>query len=173
LSLVARRLGPEDALAYRDIRLEGLKREPAAFGSTHEREAPKTPSQWAEQLGHNFTFGVFEGADLVGVATFIPEELEKTAHRAHLVAVYLKPAARGKGASRVLFETLIAEARKHVVQLHLAVTTDNEPARRLYQRFGFEIYGTDPRGLNVDGRFYDDYLMVLRLDEGSQESDER
>jgi RimJ/RimL family protein N-acetyltransferase len=173
LSFTARRLGPEDALAYRDIRLEGLLTEPAAFGSTHEREAPMTSRQWSEQLGRNFTFGVFDGADLLGVATFLPEELEKIAHRAHLVAVYVKPAARGKGASRVLFETLIAEARKHVVQLHLAVTTDNEPARRLYERFGFTVYGTDPRGLKVNGRFYDDYLMVLRLDEGGKESDER
>jgi RimJ/RimL family protein N-acetyltransferase len=173
LSFSARRLGPEDALAYRDIRLEGLVTEPAAFGSTHDREAPRTPAQWADQLGRNFTFGVFDGSELVGVATFLPEELEKTAHRAHLVAVYVKPAARGKGASRALFETLIAEARNRVVQLHLAVTTDNEPARRLYERFGFEIYGTDPRGLKVNGRFYDDYLMVLRLDEGSKESDEQ
>jgi RimJ/RimL family protein N-acetyltransferase len=171
LSFLARRLGPEDWLAYRDIRLEGLENEPAAFGSTLARETPKTQAQWAEQLGRNFTFGVFEGPDLVGVATFIPEELEKTAHRAHLLAVYLRPAARGRGASRALFEALIAEARKRVAQLHLAVTTDNAPARRLYERFGFEIYGTDPRGLRVDGRYYDDYLMVLRLDEGSQESD--
>lgn len=171
MSLSARRLGTADALAYRDIRLEGLKNEPAAFGSTYDREVPRSPAQWEEQLGRNFTFGVFEDADLVGVATFIPEQLEKTAHRAHLVAVYVRPAARGKGASRVLFEALIAEARNHVVQLHLAVTSHNEPARRLYERFGFWVYGTDPRGLKVDGRFYDDYLMVLRLDEGSQESD--
>jgi hypothetical protein len=29
------------------------------------------------------------------------------------------------------------------------------------------------RGLKVDGRHYDDYLMVLRLDEGGKESDEK
>ena len=173
MNFLARRLGPEDAPAYRDIRLEGLRNEPAAFGSSHDREAPRTQAQWAEQLGRSFTFGVFDGADLVGVASFRPEELEKTAHRAHLVAVYVKPPARGKGASRVLLETLIAAARNHVVQLHLAVTAGNEPARRLYERFGFEVYGTDPRGLRIDGRFYDDYLMVLRLDQGSEESNEQ
>jgi RimJ/RimL family protein N-acetyltransferase len=85
----------------------------------------------------------------------------------------VKPEARGKGASRVLFETLIESARQEVVQLHLVVTTHNERARRFYEHFGFEIYGTDPRGLKVDGRYYDDYLMVLRLDEGGKESDNR
>ena len=40
-------------------------------------------------------------------------------------------------------------------------------ASRLYERHGFVTYGEDPRGLKVDGVFYDDYLMVLRLDEGS------
>ncbi|WP_156342906.1 GNAT family N-acetyltransferase [Devosia sp. A16] len=47
------------------------------------------------------------------------------------------------------------------------MTKDNDRARRLYERHGFVIYGEDPRGLKVDGVFYDDYLMVLRLDEGS------
>jgi RimJ/RimL family protein N-acetyltransferase len=66
-----------------------------------------------------------------------------------------------------LIAAVIAEARNHVLQLHLAVTQDNDRARRLYERHGFVTYGEDPRGLQVDGVFYDDYLMVLRLDEGS------
>lgn len=38
--------------------------------------------------------------------------------------------------------------------------------RRLCERHGFVTYGEDPHGLRVDGFFYDDYLMVPRLDEG-------
>ena len=173
MNWTTRRLGADDALSYRDIRLEGLKTEPTSFGSDYAREAGRTEAEWASQLDTNFTFGVFEGSDLVGIATFVPERMEKVKHRAHVVAVYVKQRARGQGASRALFERLIEGARREVVQLHLVVTMHNERARRFYEHFGFTIYGTDPRGLHVEGRYYDDYLMVLRLDEGGTESDER
>ena len=168
MTWTTRRLKAEDALSYRGIRLEGLKTEPASFGSDFAREAGRTEVEWANQLEANFTFGVFDRDDLVGIATFVPETMEKVKHRAHVVGVYVKERARGKGASRALFESLIEGARREVVQLHLVVTTHNERARGFYEHFGFEIYGTDPRGLKVDGRFYDDYLMVLRLDEGGK-----
>jgi ribosomal protein S18 acetylase RimI-like enzyme len=173
VSWTTRRLSADDALIYRDIRLTALQTEPTSFGSDYAREVGKSGPEWASQLERNFSFGVFDGADLVGIATFIPEGMEKVRHRAHLVAVYVKPDARGKGASRALFDRLIESARREVLQLHLVVTTHNERARRFYENFGFQIYGTDPRGLKVDGRYYDDYLMVLRLDEGGKESDEK
>ena len=96
---------------------------------------------------------------------------QNTAHRGHLVGVYLTPSARGRGGSDQLIAAVIAEARNHVLQLHLAVTQSNLAARRLYERHGFAIYGEDPRRLTVDGVFFDDYLMVLRLDRGQPESD--
>ena len=77
------------------------------------------------------------------------------------------PAHAAAAAADLLIAAVIAEARQHVLQLHLAVTQDNDRARRLYERHGFVTYGEDPRGLKVDGVFYDDYLMVLHLDEGS------
>ncbi|MGN6461841.1 MAG: GNAT family N-acetyltransferase, partial [Pseudolabrys sp.] len=92
----------------------------------------------------------------------------KRQHRADIFGVYVKPKARGRGASQRLFATLIEAAREMVVQLHLTVTTRNERALTFYRRLGFEIYGTEPRSLLVDGCYYDEYLMVLRLDEGQR-----
>ena len=115
-----------------------------------------------------FAFGLFEAGVLVGVAGFYREGMRNTKHRGHLIGVYLTPSARGRGGSDLLIAAVIAEARNHVLQLHLAVTQSNLAARRLYERHGFAIYGEDPRGLLIDGVYYDDYLMVLRLDEGSR-----
>jgi RimJ/RimL family protein N-acetyltransferase len=171
VSLIARRLMPADAEAYKAIRMEGLVNEPAAFGSSLAEEAEQPDGYWTDRLGKNFMFGLFEDEALLGVAGFYLEGMEKVRHRAHLIGVYLRPAARGKGAGQLLLQAVIEKARQKANQLHLAVTTDNKPARRLYERMGFVVYGTDPRGLRVGDRFYDDYLMVLRLDEGSTESD--
>jgi RimJ/RimL family protein N-acetyltransferase len=168
VSYAARRLTLADADAYKAIRIEGLSNDPASFGSSLAEEGSNPPAFWTDRLNNSFMFGLFDGDRLVGTAGFYLEGMEKIRHRAHLVGVYLCPAVRGRGAAKILLEPLIGEARRQALQLHLAVTTDNEPARRLYERMGFVIYGTDLRGLRVDGRFYDDYLMVLRLDEGSR-----
>ena len=49
-------------------------------------------------------------------------------------------------------------------QLHAALVTTNHPARRLYRSLGFSTYGLEPRGLACAGQYFDQELMVLRLD---------
>lgn len=168
MNRIVRRLTAADAAAYRDIRLEALLAEPSNFGSDHAHELAFTEAEWARRAAVPGTYGVFDADRLIGIATLRGEELAKTRHRAHVNGVYVIPATRGTGASTALFEAMIAEARGLFLQLHLVVSVHNERARRFYERFGFVVYGTDPRGLNVDGRYTDDYLMVLRLDEGSR-----
>ncbi|HEV2513899.1 MAG TPA: GNAT family N-acetyltransferase [Devosia sp.] len=167
MSWTTRRLTAADADAYRRLRIEGLQNSPASFGSSLAEEVDKPAAAWVERLDKGFVFGLFDADTLVGTAGFYREAMKKSAHRGHLVGVYLSPGSRGRGGADLLIAAVIAEARNHVLQLHLAVTQDNPRARRLYERQGFVIYGEDPRGLKVDGVFYDDYLMVLRLDEGS------
>jgi ribosomal protein S18 acetylase RimI-like enzyme len=104
----------------------------------------------------------------MGTAALARQAGEKQQHRAAIYGVYVKPEVRGRGASRMLLEAVIAEARKTVLQVQLSVTTHNEPAIRLYRKLGFQTYGTEPRSLLVEGRYYDEHLMVLRLDEGSR-----
>jgi ribosomal protein S18 acetylase RimI-like enzyme len=172
--VLVRRLTAEDAAAYRTIRLEGLLNAPESFGSSYEEEVDSPLSRTADYLGgsSNFCFGAFDDDGRIrGTANFYVGGALKTRHRGHVVAVYVDPKARGTGVGKALFETLIAAARHEVKQLHLVVTQENEAALRLYQRMGFVIYGEDPRGIKVGDRYYDDYLMVLRLDEGSAESE--
>ena len=164
MTFEVRRLTASDAEAYGALRLEGLTLAPASFGSSLAEESDRQASDWAERLDNGYAFGLFEAGVLVGMAGFYRETMRNTQHRGHLVGVYLTPKARGRGGSDLLLAAVIAEARKHVLQLHLAVTQTNDSARRLYERHGFAIYGRDPRGLRVDGVFHDDYLMMLRLD---------
>ena len=167
MTFEVRRLAASDADAYRALRMEGLELSPASFGSSLAEEIDQPVAAWAERLDKGFAFGLFEAGVLMGVAGFYGETMRNLAHRGHLFGVYLTPGARGRGGADLLIAAVIDEARKHLRQLHLAVTQSNHAARRLYERHGFAIYGKDPRGLLVDGVFHDDYLMVLRLDEGS------
>jgi len=56
----------------------------------------------------------------------------------------------------------VAEGK--ALQVHCNVVTSNDRARRLYERHGFSVYGTEPRALKVGDRFYDEHLMICRLD---------
>lgn len=84
-------------------------------------------------------------------------------HRGTLWGVYVAPQVRGAGLGRRVVEQVLAHARTRVMQVHLSVTVGNAAALALYQGLGFELYGTEPRALKVDGRFLDEYLMLLRF----------
>jgi ribosomal protein S18 acetylase RimI-like enzyme len=158
-----RRLVPADATLYRDIRLEGLRRSPEAFGSTFEAEDARPLAFFSERLGGSAAFGAFHGSELVGIAGLLIREGQKEAHKGLLVGRYVRPSARNAGVGRRLVETIIEFARQRVELIRLSVVRDNEQARRLYERLGFLEYGLELRALKQDGRYYDEVLMAKDL----------
>jgi ribosomal protein S18 acetylase RimI-like enzyme len=159
-----RRLSPEDAAAYRELRLEGLQNAPTAFGSSYEVESKQTVADFEGWMTRSYIAGAWLDGALAGAASFYRLDGTKTLHRGNIWGVYVRPGARGHGIARALITHVLAFARTQVKQVHLSVVTENESARRLYEALGFTIYGTEPRSLFVDGRYLDEYMMVLRFD---------
>ena len=159
-----RRLGPEDAAAFQRLRLEALARDPCAFAASHDEEAEQDLADVAARLERQPVFGGFASGALLGVAGFAVPPQAKKRHKGLLWGVYVREAARGRGLGRALVLAVIGHARTHVVQLHAAVVTTNDAARRLYRSLGFTTYGLKPRGLACAGRYVDQELMVLPLD---------
>ncbi|HXM19765.1 MAG TPA: GNAT family N-acetyltransferase [Terriglobales bacterium] len=158
-----RRLVPADAALYRDIRLEGLRCDPEAFGSTFEAENARPLAFFSDRIAGSATFGAFHGSELVGIAGLVIREGQKEAHKGLLVGMYVRPSARKAGVGRRLVETIVEIARHRVELIQLAVVSDNEPARRLYVRLGFVEYGIEKKALKQDGRYYDEVLMARDL----------
>lgn len=69
---------------------------------------------------------------------------------------------QGKGVGTALMQAVIDLADKwlNLSRLELEVYTDNEPAVKLYQKFGFTIEGTAIQHAFRDGQFIDSYLMA-------------
>ena len=156
-----RRLLPEDAARYREIRLEGLRVSPEAFGNTFEVENARPIELFADRLRDSETMGAFEGAEILGVAGLRANQGPKESHKGTLVGMYVRPQARNRGVGRRLVEAVIEVARTRGVELlQLAVVSDNEPARRLYARLGFVEYGIEKKSLKQGGRYTDEVLMV-------------
>ena len=158
-----RRLAPEDAAAYREIRLEALADSPHAFSSTLESEQGQPLDRFAMRLAENFVLGAFSGPHLVGVAGFYVQPRPKHRHKGMLWGMYVRPDCRTAGIGRKLVEAIIAHARRHVELLQLFVIADNLPARRLYASLGFVEYGIELHATKYQGQYRDDVLMALPL----------
>ena len=160
-----RRLGSDDAEAYRPLRLRGLKESPEAFGASWADEAGKPLAWFAERLQNNLVIGGgLEGA-LHGVAG-LHSPGGKRAHKAMLWGAYVLPQARGRGLATALLRRLIGDARGAYEEIILSVVTSNEAALKLYVAAGFVQYGLERRALRVGDQSYDEALMALSLREG-------
>jgi ribosomal protein S18 acetylase RimI-like enzyme len=146
------------------MRLEMLQVNPEAFGSTYEAESGRTTEQFAEMLARSFVAGGFVDGQLAGVAGFYVLDGPKVRHRGNIWGVYVRGAFRGRGVGHAVISEILRHAHTLVQQVHLSVVTENGSAKALYERLGFVVYGTEPRALKVGDRYYDEHLMVHRLD---------
>ncbi len=160
-----RRLTSEDWGIWKSIRLEMLKQVPEAFGSSFEDEVLRSDADWQDSLKKSDIFGVFQGEDLVGTAGIFYHQQTKLQHKAGLFAVYVKPRCRGFGLAGKLVAAIIKHAKTKALQLYCAVVVGNVSALKVYQHHSFVQIGVEPRALKVGEKFYDEILMVRRLDE--------
>lgn len=164
-------LGESDVLLYKEIRLRALKNDPESFGSTYEQEVNRPLKEFAERIQHSkdkFTLGCFDDSNLlVGIVNFVRESRLKTAHKGNIYGMYIEPEYRGRGLGKSLLLALIERATRECAgleQIHLAVVSNNLPAKRLYISLGFEIYGVEPNALKFEGHSLDEDLMILRFE---------
>ncbi|KIL77243.1 acetyltransferase, GNAT family [Bacillus badius] len=96
-----RLLTAADAERYRNLRLQALQHSPEAFLMTYEEEASQTDSlqQYREKLQResSYTYGIFKGAELVGIGTLQAEKPLKVRHKGNVFAMYVAQGERGGG----------------------------------------------------------------------------
>jgi putative acetyltransferase len=98
-----------------------------------------------------------------GIANLYLQPYKKLAHQC-LFAVIVDEKFRGKGIGTKLLRELMALAKErfHIELLHLEVYAGN-PAIRLYERFGFEVYGKQRHFVKENGKYLDKILMQKNL----------
>ncbi len=141
------------------------------FSSSYEVEREWPLDKFANRLPKNpgsnesFTLGCFVEGNLVASLTFFRYDGPKLMHTGRMVAVHVASEQQGKGYGRAIVADALERARQvpGLSLIHLTATTTNERAISLYKSFGFEIYGTSPRAMLVDGHYIDEHLMMLKL----------
>jgi GNAT superfamily N-acetyltransferase len=151
--------------SYREVRLAALADSPEAFSSTLERELGFDEQLWRSRLGSNVSLLAWLDQQPVGTVTVlgpgIIPEIPGFADAWHLVAMWVRPAARRLGVGTRLVEAATQAARSGgAPALLLWVVETNDAARELYERMGFRATGIrQPE----DGRPAWEQLMVREL----------
>jgi putative acetyltransferase len=158
--LVIRRAEPSDA--------EGIALTFRARGASMGTLQNPYPSiaQWSERLSKNnptlnYVLVAVAGDEIVGHAGLHGSENPRRAHAWHL-GMSVRDDWHNRRVGTRLMESLIdlADNWLGALRVELTVYVDNEYAKRLYRRFGFEIEGTHRAYSLRDGRYTDTYAMA-------------
>lgn len=125
-----------------------------------------TQDAWRSDLGdERFSFRVAEAdGQIIGYVKLGPPALpvEAKGSTVELRQLYLLKQWHGLGAAKALMDWAIDEAKSRGgTELYLTVYTDNERARRLYDRYGFVEVG--PYQFMVGEQADEDIIMRLAL----------
>ncbi len=120
-----RQIGPEDLDVFKQIRLEALRAEPAAFASSPEDWECLSDEDWERRLTVNPVFVAFDNGQLVGIVGLMRQSPSKMAHRASVIMVYVRKNLRGSGIATSLLMALTDHAQSEGIrQLELTVSCE-------------------------------------------------
>lgn len=137
-----------DWASHRDLRLEMLTTSPDAFWLTLDEVTGRTPQQWRDAVSGSALF--LQARDATGTAHgtvgVLPEGYDASLpiddDTVNVVALYVRPGARGHGLVDLLLDATAVLTRElgRSSQL-LEVASSNTAAIRVYRRHGFTFTG--------------------------------
>lgn len=166
--VLIRQLNFEDAVQFKEIRLQALQLHPDFFGSSVEEEKDQSIQEIENKIRYNTSgalFGAFLGEGLVGVVGVQQDAHFKSAHKSFIWTMFVKSSMRGRRVGAQLLDRALdfAKDQLHSKKVYLNVAAHNKAAFGLYLKRGFNVCGFDKDALLVDNMFYDEILMDIWL----------
>lgn len=156
----------QDLAIFKEIRLEALREHPEVFASVYEIEKSDPDEKWLERIANSdgrssITYIAFVDDIPTGMIGILRGFSPKNEHSSIIWGVYIRPQYRKQDIATRLLEACAVWARERAVRvLKLNVITTNTAAIGCYTRYGFKVYGLEPKALFVDNRYYDELLMA-------------
>ena len=167
---VIRALHDGDADAYVALRREALGDAPLAFAASAADDVASSAEAVREQLRRApdaVILGAFQ-PDLIGAVGVFRDRHLKASHKVHVWGMYVMPSHRRQGIATELLRAALDHARTlpGAEWVHLSVSDAAPEARRLYEREGFTVWGTEPDALRHDCQTVVEHHMALYLRAG-------
>jgi ribosomal protein S18 acetylase RimI-like enzyme len=167
-NIYCRQLQKSDKLAYRNIRLEALKSDPEAYGSSFAEESAKHELEFEKALSSgdplNIGFGAFKDQNLIAIVCLKKEDRIKTRHRAEITSLFVQEAYRNQYIGNMIMKAILDFAFTHFPELEtirIALIQRNWSARSLYYDLGFKIYGFEKEYYKTEKGYSDMVFMSL------------
>ena len=165
-------LTPDDATAYRKLRLSALSSDPQAFLSSIELEEKTPLIDFANKLFRNSTPPVYgfygyvsQENTLAGYIHLANEWIFKRRHIATLNELYILPDFRRRGIAAGLINHCLNLLKtipgKEQVELH--VNSGNRGAVDLYQKLGFSQVATIPKAVKEPDGYQDEHVFIYNI----------
>jgi len=166
-TIVIREANLADAEQFRELRLYALQDSPTAFSADYDINASRPSEYWHDRLKEDEDSIIFFAEhehQLIGMMGIARGHSRKNKHSAEIWGVFVRPEWRGLHIAESLIEACVGWATSKAVNIiKLGVLAAGTSAVRCYQRCGFIIYGTEPRGIFYDDQYYDGFLMYRDL----------
>ena len=143
--ILIKRITPDDALVFKELRLRALQDSPSAFSSTYAGEAQFPDEEWRNRAARctgedRVGFLALDHDRACGMVFCFREETDRT--EGTVVSMWVDPAVRQAGVGRQLIDSVVNWAGGRGIRtLKLMVTSVNQGAIAFYQRIGFTMTG--------------------------------
>ena len=160
-----RPLEERDAEVFVALRRRALTDSPLVFAASLEDDFVASPQAVRDGIARApdwIIFGAFD-TGLAGAVGVMRDRHRKMSHKVHVWGMYVVPEKRRRGIASALLAAALDHARAlpGISAIHLGVTSAGDDARRLYERAGFRIWGTQPDALRAGDESVSEYHMVL------------
>lgn len=148
---------------YKKIKIKALHDVPKAFLSDIDSSEGETKSFWVKRA-KNVTFAEVDGK-VVGIVGYFQEKKTKQKHIVNVIGVYVLPEYRGMKIGYQLLAKVLEEIKKidGIKVIQLGVVETQKKAMELYKSLGFAEVGKLKYAVNVNGQYFDEYLMQMYL----------
>ena len=164
--IVIKRITPESALVFKEVRLRALRESPTAFSSTYERESQFPDEEWVSRAqrwggqGTDTIFLAFDGGAACGIIGSYAEPGDR--RRGQVVSMWVDPAYRRAGVGKALVDAVVDWNRLlGMREIALMVTSVNSGAIAFYERLGFAKTGVTQQYPNDPA--ITEFEMLLRI----------
>ena len=146
MSILTRRLKPDEVELHRDLRLQALGDSPGSFGETLAEAAERPTTYWegltrsVTESGGHVMFITFEGDAPIGSAYGLRDQERSDGGR--VGGMWVRPESRRKGVGSTLLHAVVDWARACAfTRVALWAPDQNPAAMALYRRDGFRETG--------------------------------